>query len=530
MISSVLIAGLLLTAPPEPFTESIDVRVVNVEAVVTDGRGERVRGLTSADFRLLVDGKEVPIDYFTEVADGEAASNPAKAGGGPIPPPVEGTVGRSILVFVDQAFSIGSQLDLVLDRVAEEVGRLGPEDRVAVVACDGTKLSVLTDWTDDRAAVLAALGKARAGRMGGLAVRTEREALAMDKALEALVLKQTATDFGGGVDGRLSSFPWKAASKLQRTMAAATAALRGFAGAPGRKAVLLLSGGWPMALQPQLFPQLIDTANRLGYTLYPVDGAGLEASPVAVPVSADTFGPQKGVSMNDGLIRGAWEREAEYSLEKLASLTGGKASLNSNRLAALGRLVDDTRSYYWIGFSPSWRGDGRRHAVRLEARRRGLDVRSRSSFTDLSRSTESAMEIEGRLLLGRDVQEKGLSVELGAARRAGPREVEVPLTLEVPAGALSFIETGPETFQAELPLHITSFDKTQEPLDLPPAVLRVVVTKVPAAEELVRFQSTVRLRRGEQRLRFVVQDAIHDKLLWGEGTVGAKQNAPSARL
>ena len=45
---------------PEAFGESIDVRVVNVEAVVTGRHGERVRGLTAADFRLLVDGKEVP--------------------------------------------------------------------------------------------------------------------------------------------------------------------------------------------------------------------------------------------------------------------------------------------------------------------------------------------------------------------------------------------------------------------------------------------------------------------------------------
>src|SRR5215218_7873449 len=56
----------------ETFGESIDVRVVNVEAVVTDRKGDRVQGLTAGDFRLLVDGVEVPIDYFTEVADGVA--------------------------------------------------------------------------------------------------------------------------------------------------------------------------------------------------------------------------------------------------------------------------------------------------------------------------------------------------------------------------------------------------------------------------------------------------------------------------
>jgi hypothetical protein len=46
-----------------------------------------------------------------------------------------------------------------------------------------------------------------------------------------------------------------------------------------------------------------------------------------------------------------------------------------------------------------------------------------------------------------------------------------------------------------------------------------VVKQVPPSGELVRFQSTFRIRRGERLLRFTVQDAVHDKLLWGEGTI-----------
>ena len=61
------------------FGESIDVRVVNVEAVVTNRKGARIPGLTAADFRLLVDGREVSIDYFTEVAGGQAVAPAAPA-------------------------------------------------------------------------------------------------------------------------------------------------------------------------------------------------------------------------------------------------------------------------------------------------------------------------------------------------------------------------------------------------------------------------------------------------------------------
>jgi len=53
--------------------DSIDVRLVNVEVAVTDRRGQRVASLKPGDFRLKVDGKLVPIEFFTEVSDGQAA-------------------------------------------------------------------------------------------------------------------------------------------------------------------------------------------------------------------------------------------------------------------------------------------------------------------------------------------------------------------------------------------------------------------------------------------------------------------------
>ena len=59
------------------FGEIIDVRVINLEVVVTD-RKERVMGLTTDDFRLLIDGQEVPIEYFTEVVGGQAVAPSAK--------------------------------------------------------------------------------------------------------------------------------------------------------------------------------------------------------------------------------------------------------------------------------------------------------------------------------------------------------------------------------------------------------------------------------------------------------------------
>ena len=51
------------------FTATLDVKVLNFEVVVTDRDGQRVPGLTQADFTLFVDGQEMPVEYFTEVRD-----------------------------------------------------------------------------------------------------------------------------------------------------------------------------------------------------------------------------------------------------------------------------------------------------------------------------------------------------------------------------------------------------------------------------------------------------------------------------
>src|SRR5258706_9021521 len=101
--------------PPRPqdtsvFGETVEVRVVNVEVVVTDKNGNRVNGLKPGDFRLKVDGKEVPVSYFSEILAGQAVAPPA-APGGPAAataavPGVEpgGAVGTSYLVFIDDDF------------------------------------------------------------------------------------------------------------------------------------------------------------------------------------------------------------------------------------------------------------------------------------------------------------------------------------------------------------------------------------------------------------------------------------------
>jgi VWFA-related protein len=536
MVPRVQVSGLVLIAvslssslsaqqAPDPtppvINESIDVRVMNMETVVTDPQGKRVRGLTAADFRLLVDGREVPVDYFTEVADGVSAAAAPAAPESPVnpaapaaPAPVQGAAGRSILIFVDLDLSVKTQLAQVLRGLDKQLDRLGTEDRVAVVAFGQGKLIVLSDWTGDRKAVHAALTKASGLPAAGLAtVRADRNSLRQDEEIK-LIAEQVSE---GAQPAELAppGQPWHSLERIHKTMAATAVALRGFGSAPGRKTALLLSGGWPVD-DPVVFLDLVDTANRLGYTLYPVDVAGLDTD--ALP---DDFNDQSRFmpfTVRAGYVASDWEHGTHDTFEALARWTGGKALLNGDRIGALGSLVADTSSYYWLGFTPRWRGDGRRHRVKLEVRRPGLVARTRRDFTDPSRATESAQALAARLALDRETDAPRLAVAIGPSKRAGSGVVDVPMIVAVPMEAIAFTprEGG---YEARLNAQVTLFDARRNMQETHPLALRVAVKQMPAAGAMASFRATVRMRREERWLRVSLPDPLHDAILWGEGAV-----------
>ncbi len=166
---------------PPSFGEAIDVRVVNVEAVVTDRDGKLVTGLKPGDFRLRVDGKEVPIEYFSEVHDGQALAAPAAAPAEGKPAAearvqglAEGAVGTYYLVFIDDYFSIAPNRDQVLKGLKADLGRLGPDDRMAIVAYDGGRLAMLSNWSGSQADLGRAFDQAMTRKARGFDRIAER--------------------------------------------------------------------------------------------------------------------------------------------------------------------------------------------------------------------------------------------------------------------------------------------------------------------------------------------------------------------
>lgn len=518
LAGALLLAGSLAAVAQEPapssegFGETIDVRVVNLEAVVTDRQGKPVRGLTAADFRLLVNGREFPIDLFTEVVEGEAApAPPAVAAEGspaaPSAPAATGRITRNYLMFLDDSFSIAAQRNAVLNKMEKGLELLGPGDRMALVVFDGSRLEKLSDWTNDRAVLVAAFAQARKRKAGGNLVVADRRSILNDIEIEAMAQGQEAIwerrDGGERLlqEARRSAVDPKHHSQLARAVDAAAAAVRGFPPPPeGRKLLLLLAGGWP---DPgALFP-LIRDANRLGYTVYPVDVPGSD-----VFSAPDLAYRNKGQTSESG-----WERGSHASLEKLAAATGGRAALDTARLDAFRRMVEDTSSYYWLGFTPDWKADDRNHTVQLEVRRPGLSVRSRSSYSDLSQQIVESLRTETLLLFGEAGAGRDLQVKVWTPKRTSFSTMEVPVSFAFPARALD-VKKAADGWEAEGVLYLGALDVWGDESDLPAIPLRLRFREEPGPDDLVRYRVTLNLRRAKQRLVLRVSAPQRGSLLW----------------
>ena len=412
------------------FGERVEVRVVNVEVVVTDKQGLPVTGLQAADFSLKVDGEEQPIQYFTEVRGGDAIDGPAEEPAIPgVPQLAPGTpVGTSYLVFVDDFYPLQRDRNKVIEKISADLGRLRPEDRMAVVAYDGLRLEMLSSWSQSSAELERVFRKAMNRPAMGLQRDADDRRFTHDGRADRFIGQPSrlldSTQMR--LDGDEYVYAETLQDQVKGIVAAASSALRGFANPPGRKVLVMLAGGWPydpveyavnnynrtvldsrLMKGDELLAPLIATANQLGYTIYSVDVPGLaEETTTSAEYSA-------GSNFTDRNTMFQRESNVQYTLEYVAQETGGKALLNGQREEVLARVTEDTRSYYWIGFSPGWQGDDSAHKVALTTRVADLRIRNRAGFVDFSPRRETSMAVESILLFGEGPGSQPLPVELG---------------------------------------------------------------------------------------------------------------------
>lgn len=522
------------SAPPEGlFSESFDVQAINVQVVVTDKKGERVPGLSAQDFRLVVDGQPVPVEFFLEVREGRA-TNVTAPGASPegedeeaaLPSGISSgeEVGNNYLIFIDEYFSPIWLRNEALRALSREVTQLGPQDRVAVVSFSGRRLAVLSDWAAPDAELAGKLAQASEIRnsIAAASLRAESMPTGGEPLLEVYDGFHDGPGgiAGAGVGGYLNL------RRAERSISAAMAAQRAFAStATGRKIMILLSGGWNfdrfaaanvdwqqaksmMGVMGksgfELLRPLTDTGNLLGYTIYPIH-LGSRSS-ADLPHAAEGFSPNTNLPVNQqrhGLA--AQNDVAQTSLVFAAKETGGKL-LVPGRNEHLPRIESDTEAYYWLGFTHSG-GDNKRRKVEVELLRSGLEARARTSFVPLSRPAKTAMEVESALLTGRSMDAKPLEATIGKMEKTGLVTAEVPLYVKIPTDQVAMVQQG-DKYAARLELRVVSLDEDGRQSDVATLPVELTGDAPGTAGGFLSYETRLKVRRIDQDLQVSLYDVL----------------------
>ncbi len=481
--------------PAELFFESVDVHVANIEVTVTDAEGKPVTGLTRGDFAVLEDGQPVKLTNFFAVEERAVIDESSASAAGPSPEIAEDSLSEGValgsaagpetrnlflVVYIDNLNiepqsrnrSFASLRNFLHDR-------LGPNDRVMIVAFDGG-LEIAQKFTNDRGRIEETLSRLeketgrtvdRSARERHIQQQIQRTRLVPrpqnegDDVAEFEAVQLIAT----GLLFDIRTYVDTAYREVEATVAALERFAGSLAGLPGRKAILYLSDGvssrtgealvqgwhnkfatWasnsgarsleaavatvqtmPRDTLP-LFRRLVDSASAQRVAFYPLSnprrqGAGQVTAEFTSAGTSDGLG----AFSPDILAIEAFNREAPLLL--MAEGTGGVAFTRSSNMAELlDRMTADFSTFYSLGYTPLSPGDGKFHEVEVTVNRPGLVVRHVKGY----REVEPAEQMRNLTLsaLFYDFADNPLAVSLAAGQynETTGGQFRIPLMIKVP--------------------------------------------------------------------------------------------------
>jgi VWFA-related protein len=509
---------------PEPVFRSTR-EVVSVDVTVRDRSGNIVRGLTAQDFEIREDGR--PQDVLTaaleEVSDRPATSPPPidllagveqrvadnKAPAGAVEPLApEALAGRRLIALVfDTASMQPDDVQRAVDSANQYVdGQMGTADLVAV-ATVGSMLDVLTDFTDDKAKVTAALGHL-AATDGTAEADASASTVATDEAQAA------ATDAAAADATELDLFNNDIRLRALKTLAEALAPVQ------QKKSIIYFSAGMERNGQDNQVElrAAINAAVRANVSFYPVDTRGLQA---VVPGGDARQASGRGVSLFNGRgVADQFDRLAasQDTLVSLAGDTGGQAFTDTNDFGeAFTRVQRDTASYYLLGYSSSNAvKDGRFRRIQVRVKRDGMRVDARAGYyadRDFAHTRTSDREVELQEQLASAVSSTDLPVMVGSGwfRLAADRYY-VPVSVAVPGSAVP-VPAATQAGKASLDVLGAVRDEQGRPVGRFRQTMQLPASAGPTlAGKQVMYQTGVTLPPGRFSVKVVVRENATGKI------------------
>jgi VWFA-related protein len=436
LLTLLLVAQPVLAQTPKAPEQDRAVEVVRIatnlvqtDLVVTDKNDQVIPDLRIEDFKVYENGKRQDVQFIEFVSSNSRPriEGSISVNGGTVGPDVTRNLSagdlRRVLAFVVDDLTVPhedvvSVRDLLTNFVDKQM-RDG--DLVGIVRVSGGR-GLLQQFTSDRSLLrraIAEIGPTLNAYSAFNNITTK----------QAINTQPQRAEFGdGGIampeiasvpDIDVSDQGMISGQRTLITLHTASEVVNSMKTLPGRKNLVLISGGLPLYESSanevkvngapiqiaeanfyinnlsSVLRQLTDRASRAGVVINTMDIRGLKASR-GVSLYTDPGNEGRSALFGSGPVDGNFGRSPNMAqfdnkaldtisghlgLQALSSATGGVSVVNTNSFNdGLNRILSRS-SYYLIGYKPSESFDGKFHKLEIKVDRPGVRVYTRAGYT-----------------------------------------------------------------------------------------------------------------------------------------------------
>ncbi len=451
--------------PASQFSEEIEVRVIDVDVVVTDRQGNPLTTLGRDDFELYENGRRIDIGYFSRTVGGRLADVPSPPpDAAPAEPP---RIPVTWIVYVDHTNMAPQMRNQAMRQLQTFLERaLARGDRGTIALNDGRSFRIQQGITGDAPLLLKTLAKMerepmsisptrrRAGIILGQMRRSEAE-MGVPSGGRGFVARDETEFMAQTAGGEIEALMHEEAQRTKAAILAVGALLDAVAQLQGRIALVYVGAGFnslPAGDLAAIWRSRYETLGRTTFEPRPEE----EREPIereitrlydnlsALRVTVYTIhGGEPGGGVTSVEDKGTTEiamvtssdlvaQTETASAHEMARRTGGMFfKVNPALAGQLDAVIRDFDDYYSLGYRPE--GDpASTRRIEVKVKVDGARVRHRQTVRERTRAEAAAGAVVASMLQPRPRAVRRVAAPLippAVATAANPLGVSVEATM-----------------------------------------------------------------------------------------------------
>jgi VWFA-related protein len=449
-------------ATQETLTLKAERRIVVIDVVVTDNKGNPIHGLKPSDFQVTEQNQPQLIEHLDEEDSSHAATTAVESIKMPpgvftniVSAPTSGPL--NILLF-DTANTPAENQLILREQVKSFIKALKPGARVAIFGL-GAHLYLMQGFTSDPTILQKALfGKKDFTRADAPHIsggRNDRGSTLSDNLDPGSSDPAAAEAFYGARKFEAQTALLEQETAARATLGGLNQLARFLAGLPGRKNLIWFSAAFPTYILPttarpdsaEMIPggptlsttnvdylyETIGLLSRAQVAVYPIDPRGVSVDSVYTAQTANSVSLRSRpdyYSTRSSDIHQQTQME-HLTMTQLADSTGGKAYFNTNDLTgAAEKAFAAGANYYTITYTPTnndWRGEYR--TIKIHSPVEGVHLAYRNGYYATHSGTHGKFET-----LAAQKAKTETTALTNALTRGTPPATEITLNVRVTLG------------------------------------------------------------------------------------------------